>query len=161
MDRITPNWTWTLDSQKYPVYIKYLPRSPKFWSSSSTTEWNWPMEKCDISTIFRTPNWRAKRMKLCGKYRYVFNVWGYSWHLMSQYHMGFNRWNCDFSERFQLIMKTLLLLQLWFFYNQTFYRGSLWHSTDTTLFANFLRFKFYLKQHLIIKSNRRKIETVS
>ena len=25
MHRMTPNWTWTLNSQKYPVYTKYLP----------------------------------------------------------------------------------------------------------------------------------------
>ena len=34
MHWMTPNWTWTLNSQKYPVYIKYLPQRPKFWSVS-------------------------------------------------------------------------------------------------------------------------------
>ena len=29
---MTPNWTWTLDSQKYSVYTKYLPVSKgPFW----------------------------------------------------------------------------------------------------------------------------------
>ena len=27
---MTTNWTWTLNSQKYPVYTKYLPQRPKF-----------------------------------------------------------------------------------------------------------------------------------
>ena len=34
MHRMNPNWTWTLNSQKYPVHIKYLPLRPKFWSVS-------------------------------------------------------------------------------------------------------------------------------
>ena len=29
-----PNWTWTLNSQKYPVYTDYLHQRPKFWSVS-------------------------------------------------------------------------------------------------------------------------------
>ena len=32
MHRMTPNWTWTLNSQKYTVYTKCLPLGPKFWS---------------------------------------------------------------------------------------------------------------------------------
>ncbi len=32
--RMTPNWTWTLSSQKYSIYIKYLPVRPKFQSIS-------------------------------------------------------------------------------------------------------------------------------
>ncbi len=50
---------------------------------------------CDISTVLRTPNWRAKGMKLWVRYWYVLNVWGYFWRLMSQYNLGFNRWNCE------------------------------------------------------------------
>ncbi len=34
MHRMTPNWTWTLNSQKYSMYTKYLPLRPKFWSVS-------------------------------------------------------------------------------------------------------------------------------
>ncbi len=26
MPRMIPNWTWTLNSQKYPAYTRYLPR---------------------------------------------------------------------------------------------------------------------------------------
>ncbi len=29
---MTPNWTWTLKSQKYPVNIKYVSLRPKCWS---------------------------------------------------------------------------------------------------------------------------------
>ncbi len=32
MHRITPNWTWTRNSQKYPTCTKYLPLRSKFWS---------------------------------------------------------------------------------------------------------------------------------
>ncbi len=31
MYRVTPNWTWTLNSQKYRICTKYLPLRPKFW----------------------------------------------------------------------------------------------------------------------------------
>ena len=31
MHRVTPNWTWTLNSQKYSIYTKDLPQRPKFW----------------------------------------------------------------------------------------------------------------------------------
>ena len=34
MHRITPNWPCTLNSQKYPMYTKYLPMRSKFWSVS-------------------------------------------------------------------------------------------------------------------------------
>ncbi len=34
MNRMTPNWTWTLNSQHYRVSTKYLPQRPKFWSVS-------------------------------------------------------------------------------------------------------------------------------
>ena len=34
MHQMTPNWTWTLNSQKYTIYTKYLPLRPKFWSVS-------------------------------------------------------------------------------------------------------------------------------
>ncbi len=30
--RMTLNWTWTLNSQKYSIYTKYSPQRPKFWS---------------------------------------------------------------------------------------------------------------------------------
>ena len=30
--RMTPNWTWTLNNQKYPTYTKYLPLRSKLWS---------------------------------------------------------------------------------------------------------------------------------
>ena len=33
MHWMTPNWTGTLNSQKYPVYTKDLPPRPKFWSA--------------------------------------------------------------------------------------------------------------------------------
>ncbi len=29
-----PNWTWTLNSQKYPIYTKYSPPRSTFWSVS-------------------------------------------------------------------------------------------------------------------------------
>ena len=29
---MTPNQTWTLNSQKYPIYTIHLPQRPKFWS---------------------------------------------------------------------------------------------------------------------------------
>ncbi len=32
MHQMTPNWTWTLNSQNYPVYTKGLPQGPTFWS---------------------------------------------------------------------------------------------------------------------------------
>ncbi len=32
--QITPNWTWTLNSQNYSIYIEYLLQRPKFWSIS-------------------------------------------------------------------------------------------------------------------------------
>ncbi len=32
MHPMTPNWTWTLNSQKYSIYTKYLPLRPKFCS---------------------------------------------------------------------------------------------------------------------------------
>ncbi len=36
MDRMTPTWIWTLNSQNYRysiyMYIEYLPQRPKFWS---------------------------------------------------------------------------------------------------------------------------------
>ena len=32
--RMTPNWTWTLNIQKYSIYTKYLPMRPRFWSVS-------------------------------------------------------------------------------------------------------------------------------
>ena len=35
MHRKTPNWTWTLDSQKYPVYVTY-PWAPNFGPFRST-----------------------------------------------------------------------------------------------------------------------------
>ncbi len=28
---MTPNWIWTLNTQNYSVYIKYLPQRSKFW----------------------------------------------------------------------------------------------------------------------------------
>ncbi len=34
MHRVTPNWTWTLNSQKHPMWTKYLPLTSKFWSIS-------------------------------------------------------------------------------------------------------------------------------
>ncbi len=34
MHWMTPNWTWTLNSQKYPIYSKYLPLRSIFWSVS-------------------------------------------------------------------------------------------------------------------------------
>ena len=34
---MTPNWTWTLNSQKYPVYTKDLPQRPQFVQFRSTT----------------------------------------------------------------------------------------------------------------------------
>ncbi len=30
MHRMTPNWTWKLNSQNYPTYSKYLPLRSKF-----------------------------------------------------------------------------------------------------------------------------------
>ncbi len=33
---MTPNWTWTLDSQKYPVYTKNLPWGLNFGPFRST-----------------------------------------------------------------------------------------------------------------------------
>ncbi len=32
MHRVTPNWTWPLNSKKYPIYTTYLPPRSKFWS---------------------------------------------------------------------------------------------------------------------------------
>ncbi len=32
MHRMTPNWPWTINSQKYSAGTKYLPLRPKFWS---------------------------------------------------------------------------------------------------------------------------------
>ena len=32
MHQMTPEWSWTLNSQKYPVYMKYLPPRAKYWS---------------------------------------------------------------------------------------------------------------------------------
>ena len=37
MHRMTPSWTWRLNSQKYSIYTKYLPLSPKFHPLRSTT----------------------------------------------------------------------------------------------------------------------------
>ncbi len=34
MHRVTPKWTWTLNSQKYPIHPKYSPLGSKFWSVS-------------------------------------------------------------------------------------------------------------------------------
>ena len=34
MHRMTPNWTWRLDSQKYSIYTQYLPLRSKFSSVS-------------------------------------------------------------------------------------------------------------------------------
>ncbi len=34
MHRVTPNWTWTLNSQKYLMYTEHLPLRPRFWSIS-------------------------------------------------------------------------------------------------------------------------------
>ncbi len=34
MHRMTPNWNWTFNSQKYPVYAKCLLLKPKLWSVS-------------------------------------------------------------------------------------------------------------------------------
>ena len=34
MHRVTPNWTWTVNSQKYPIHTKYSPPRSKFWSVS-------------------------------------------------------------------------------------------------------------------------------
>ena len=34
MHRLTPNWTWTLNSQKYLMYTEHLPLRPRFWSIS-------------------------------------------------------------------------------------------------------------------------------
>ncbi len=36
MHRVTPNWTWSHNSQKYSIYryIKHLPQRPRFWSLS-------------------------------------------------------------------------------------------------------------------------------
>ena len=31
---MTPNWTWTLNSQNYSIYNEYLPQKPKFWRVS-------------------------------------------------------------------------------------------------------------------------------
>ena len=31
---MTPNWTWTFNSQKYSIHTKYLPLRPIFWSVS-------------------------------------------------------------------------------------------------------------------------------
>ncbi len=39
MHRVTPNWTWTLNSQKYSIYTKYLPLRSKFWSVSLYEQW--------------------------------------------------------------------------------------------------------------------------
>ena len=30
MHQMTPNWNWTFNSQKYPVYTKYFRHRPKF-----------------------------------------------------------------------------------------------------------------------------------
>ncbi len=32
LHRMTPDWLWTLNGKKHPVYTKYLPLRPKFWS---------------------------------------------------------------------------------------------------------------------------------
>ncbi len=34
MHRMTPNWTWRINSKKYFIYTKYLPPRPKYWSVS-------------------------------------------------------------------------------------------------------------------------------
>ena len=34
MHRMIPNWTWRLNSQKYPILTKHSPLGPKFWSVS-------------------------------------------------------------------------------------------------------------------------------
>ena len=34
MHRVTSNWTWPLNSQKYTMYTKYLPMRSKFWPLS-------------------------------------------------------------------------------------------------------------------------------
>ncbi len=36
MHRMIPNWTWTLNSQKYSMYTKYLPWCPNFGPFRST-----------------------------------------------------------------------------------------------------------------------------
>ncbi len=38
MHQLTPNWTWTLNCQKYPVYINTYPQGPKFGPFHSTID---------------------------------------------------------------------------------------------------------------------------
>ena len=65
--------------------------------------------KSVISTILRTPYWRAKGTKLGGRYGYLFDVRGYFWRLMSQYHLGFNRWKSDVLTYLQLTFQNAFL----------------------------------------------------
>ena len=68
--RMPPNWTWTLNSQKYPVYTKYVLLRPKFWSGLLYDQ---PfsrykvVDKSEISEMYRmTSNWHwnAKSKKI-------------------------------------------------------------------------------------------------
>ncbi len=58
MHWVTPNWTWTLNSQKYSIYTKYLAQRPKLWPVSL---YDYPFseipghQKRDVHRM--TPNW--------------------------------------------------------------------------------------------------------
>ncbi len=57
MHRMTPNWTWTLNSQKYSIYTKYLPLRPKF---SSVLLYDHPFPRYKVAENWRCtddPNW--------------------------------------------------------------------------------------------------------
>ena len=60
MHWMNPNWTWTLNSQNYSRYTKYLPPRPKYWSVSL---YDYPFLRYNIlgrqkSEIHRmSPNW--------------------------------------------------------------------------------------------------------
>ncbi len=59
MYRIILDWLWSLDSQKYLIYTKLTPQSPKFWGPfCSTSEQSFSRHKVaqNQKQIGDTPN---------------------------------------------------------------------------------------------------------
>ncbi len=79
MHRLTSDWPWTLNGQKYPVYTEYLPPSPKFWSvslywqpfSRNSTFYNSP-----FTAMLNSPKKNQKKIAKRFQFRKSFNSFG-------------------------------------------------------------------------------------
>ena len=96
---MTPNRTWTLNSQKYPIYTKYLTLRSKFWSGSLYDQ-RLPRYHFPSTTMLNgQKKKRTKKMPKIQNFKlhYSFNTFGrhppqeYPWILESKSDVFFQR----------------------------------------------------------------------